>query len=528
MTSSASLRRAVRLSLAAVVAGACVLVPSVAPAAPPSGITLDVLGTYASGGKWDESAAEIVAFDKLTARLFVVNAEAGTVDVLDASDPSNPVKVGELDTPGANSVAVSHGLVAVAEAADEKHLPGSVVFFDARTLVQTGEVAAGSLPDMVTFTPNGKTVLVANEGEPEGYLDERLDDENNLLEAQVDPEGSVTVIDVTRGAARATARTADFSAFTKEALVAEGVRITGPRATAAQDLEPEYIAVDKSGHTAYVTLQENNAMAIVDIRTATVTDIVPLGLKDHSVAGSGLDASDMDDAINIAPWPVKGLYMPDAIAAYTAQGKTFTITANEGDAREYDGWEDEARIKSLALDPTAFPDAATLQEDENLGRLAVVTDSPNIDGVYSELWSYGARSITIRDASGALVWDSGDALEQMMADFDPGTFNGDVDDDGVQGLDNRSDAKGPEPEGVTTGRIGGRTYAFVGLERASAIVVFDVTNPTAPVAQGVYRNAGDFGPEGLLFIPASDSPTHSPLLVVGNEVSGTTTVWQIS
>ncbi|MBB1511340.1 choice-of-anchor I family protein [Tessaracoccus sp. MC1627] len=516
MTSSASLRRAVRLSLAAVVAGACVLVPSVAPAAPPSGITLDVLGTYASGGKWDESAAEIVAFDKLTARLFVVNAEAGTVDGLDASDPSNPVKVGELETPGANSVAVSHGLVAVAEAAEEKHLPGSVIFFDARTLAQTGEVAAGALPDMVTFTPNGKTVLVANEGEPEGYED-----------GQVDPEGSVTVIDVTRGAARATARTADFSAFTKEALVAEGVPISGPGATAAQDLEPEYIAVDKSGHTAYVTLQENNAMAIVDIRTATVTDIVPLGLKDHSVAGSGLDASDEDDAINIAQWPVKGLYMPDAIAAYTAQGKTFTITANEGDAREYDGWVDEARIKELDL-ASAFENADSLQEDENLGRLAVVTDSPNVDGVYSELWSYGARSITSRDASGALVWDSGDALEQMMADFDPGTFNGDVDDDGVLGLDNRSDAKGPEPEGVTTGRIGGHTYAFVGLERASAIVVFDVTNPTAPVAQGVYRNAGDFGPEGLLFIPASDSPTHSPLLVVGNEVSGTTTVWQIS
>lgn len=527
MTSSASLRLALRGSLAALAVGAVALAPSVAPAAPPSTLELTPLGTYVTTGDdvnvWDQAAAEIVAFDKHTDRLFVVNAQAGTVDVLDASDPTDLSLVATLETPGANSVAASHGLVAVAEAAENKQADGSVVFFDARTLAQTGEVAAGALPDMVTFTPNGKTVLVANEGEPEGYEDD-----------QIDPEGSVSVIDVTRGAARATVRTADFASFTTEALVAEGVRISGPGATAAQDLEPEYIAVDKSGNTAYVTLQENNAMAIVDVRSATVTDIVPLGLKDHSVPGSGLDASDRDGEINIATWPVKGLYMPDGIATFSAQGRTFTVTANEGDAREYDGWEDESRIKDLTLDPAAFPGADELQEDEAIGRLGVVVDSPQSTDGYTELWSYGARSITIRDASGALVWDSGDQLEQMMADFDPATFNGQAESELEDGsdvefsFDDRSDNKGPEPEGVTTGKIGGRTYVFAGLERASAIAVFDVTNPAAPVAQGVFRNEGDYAPEGLLFVPASDSPTRSPLLVVGNELSGTTTVWQIS
>ncbi len=526
MTTHTSLRRAARVSLAAVVAGACVLVPAVAPAAPRDTLDLTPLGTYATGA-WEEAAAEIVAFDKHTARLFVVNAQAGTVDVLDASDPSDLTLVGVLETPGANSVAASHGLIAVAEAAEDAWDNGTVAFFDARTLAQTGEVEAGALPDMVTFTPNGKTVLVANEGEPEGYE-----------EGQIDPEGSVSVIDVTRGAARATVRTAGFSAFDAAGLRAEGVRISGPGATAAEDLEPEYIAVDKSGHTAYVTLQENNAMAIVDVRSATVTDIVALGLKDHFLEGSDLDASDKDGEINIAQWPVKGLYMPDGIATFSAQGRTFTVTANEGDAREYDGWEDEARIKSLDLDTSAFPDAVALQEDAAIGRLNVVVDSPNSDGVYTELWSYGARSITIRDASGALVWDSGDQLEQMMAEFDPASFNGeafreeDPENEGVFlfgfGLDDRSDNKGPEPEGVATGTIGGRTYVFAGLERASAIAVFDVTDPAAPVPQGVFRNEGDFAPEGLLFVPASDSPTRSPLLVVGNELSGTTTVWQIS
>lgn len=515
MTASSS-RPALRGSLAALAAGAFFLVPATAPAAPPSGITLDVLGTYVGGG-WDESAAEIVAFDKTTTRLFVVNAEAGTVDVLDASDPSNPVKVGELATPGANSVAVSHGLVAVAEAAGNKQLPGAVVFFDARTLTQTGSVAAGALPDMVTFTPDGKTVLVANEGEPEGYLD-----------GQVDPEGSVTVIDVTRGAAKATVRTAGFAAFDADELRAEGVRISGPGATAAQDLEPEYIAVDKSGRTAFVTLQENNAIAIVDIRSATVTDIVALGLKDHSLPGFGLDASDKDREINIAEWPVKGLYMPDAIATFDALGKTFTVTANEGDAREYDGWVDESRVKDLTLDTGAFTNADDLQENSAIGRLNVVIDSPQGEDGYTELWSYGARSITIRDASGVLVWDSGDQLEQMMAEEYPAIFNGEADAADDFTFDTRSDNKGPEPEGVTTGKIGGRTYVFAGLERASAIAVFDVTDPAAPVAQGIFRNEGDFGPEGLLFIPASDSPNRTPLLVVGNEVSGTTTVWQVS
>lgn len=507
-----------RVALAGLVAGACALVPLNALAAPAStSLSLTRLGTYATGA-WDESASEIVAFDKHAQRLFVVNAQAGTVDVLDASDPTALTKVASLDTPGANSVAVSHGLVAVAEQAADKTDAGTVSFFDARSLARLNTVTVGALPDMVTFTPDGKTVLVANEGEPYGYLP-----------GQVDPEGSVSVIDVRRGAERATVRTAGFGAFDAETLKAKGVRLNGPHATVAQDLEPEYITVDQSGHTAWVTLQEANAIAIVDVTSATVTDVVALGLKDHSLPGNGLDASDKDKKISIANWPVKGLYMPDGIASFRAQGRTFTITANEGDSRaDWDGIDEEVRVKKLDLDPTVFPNAEELQKDANLGRLNVVTDAPtNAKGEYNELWSYGARSVSIWDAAGRQVWDSGDQLEQALASFDPASFNGEGQEDGSFSFDDRSDNKGPEPEGVATGKIGGRTYAFVGLERASAIVAYDVTRPSSPVLAGVFRNPGDVAPEGLLFIPASDSPTHAPLLVVGNEVSGTTTVWQI-
>ncbi len=525
MSSLASSSR--RVALAGLLAGACALVPAAAVAAPSdSAFSLTPLGTYATGA-WDEAASEIVAFDKHTQRLFIVNAEAGTVDVVDASDPAHLTKVGELSTPGANSVAVHGGLVAVAEQGEAKTDLGTVAFFDAATLEALNTVTVGALPDMVTFTPDGKTVLVANEGEPTGYG--APDD--------VDPEGSVSVIDVRRGVEKATVRTADFTAFNdlRDELVAEGVRLNGPAATVAQDVEPEYIAVDKSGRTAYVTLQEANSLAIVDIRSAQVTDIVPLGLKDHSVEGAGLDASDRDGEINIETWPVKGLYMPDAIASFAAQGQTYTITANEGDAREWGDEDsdtfflDESRIKDLDLDPEAFPNDAELQANENIGRLNVVIDSPHGENGYTELWSYGARSVSIRDAAGNLVWDSGDTLEQLVAQYEPEAFNAETDSDGNQtdDFDGRSDNKGPEPEGVTVGKVGGRTYAFVGLERTSAIVAFDVTNPTAPSVEGYFMNEGDVAPEGLLFIPKSDSPTHTPLLVVGNEVSGTTTVWEI-
>ena len=482
------------------------------------------LGRYETG-LFDGSAAEIPAYDPVTRRLFVTNSAANSVDILDVSNPAMPTLFNSIGVGGGpNSVAFANGIMAVAVENSPNQQPGTVAFYDASGNFLNA-VGVGALPDGLTFSPNGTTLVVANEGEPEGYA-----------AGQFDPEGSISVIDLSGGVASATVSTAGFGAFNGTTLD-PSVRIFGPGATVAQDLEPEYVAFSADGQTAYVSLQENNAIATVDIATATVTNIAGLGFKDHRLAGNALDASDRDGGINIQNWPVYGMYQPDAIATYEVGGQTLIVTANEGDAREYDGFEEEARIKDLVLDPTAFPNAAELQLDQNLGRLTVTTTLGDTDGDgdYDELYALGARSFSIFQPDGTLVFDSGDALEQITAAEIPDFFNSTNDETDPDG---RSDAKGPEPEGIALGEIDGATYAFVGLERVGGVAMFDITDP-ANVSFVDYLNprdfladpttsaAGDLGPEGLLFISAADSPTGSPLLVVTNEVSGTTSIYSV-
>ena len=369
--------------------------------------------------------------------------------------------------------------------------------------------------------------------------DSRINDDDlveggQLAFLQKDPVGSVSVIDISGGIAGATVATAGFEAFDgqEDALRAEGVRIF-PGNTVSQDVEPEYIAVSADGMTARISLQEANAFAVLDIATATITDIQPLGVKDHSLPGNGLDASDRDDAINIQNWPVFGMYMPDAVTSFEIDGQTYYATANEGDDRG----EDE-RVEDLTLDPTAFPDAATLQMRENLGRLGVSTIDGDTDGDgdYDQLFAYGSRSFTIWDASGNVVYDSGDDFEQVTAAAYPDNFNANNDENDPEG---RSDNKGPEPEAITTGVINGSTFAFVGLERIGGIMVYDVSNPLSPsFVQYINNrdfsedpetgNPGDLGVEDLKFVAAEDSPNGAPLVIASNEVSGTVTIFQIS
>ena len=496
-------------------------------------INLQPLGTYQSG-LFDESAAEIVAHDPNTQRLYVVNANSGNIDVLDINNPANPTLLSQIDVSpygdGANSVAVYNGIVAVAVQADPAQAPGAAVFFNT-----DGEfisaVTVGALPDMLTFTSDGQYVLVANEGEPDEYC---------LIDDEGDPEGSVSVISLMNGAANLTqadVRTADFSNFTKDNIHPD-IRIFGPGATVAQDLEPEYIAVDPDASKAWVALQENNAIAVLDIASATITDIFPLGYKDYA-QDNALDPSDRDDGINIANWPVSGMYQPDAIAAFQAGGETFIITTNEGDARDYECFSEEVRVDDLTLDPTVFDDPEFLQQSENLGRLKTTTATGDADGdgQHETIVNYGARSFSIWSADGQLVFDSGSDFEQYTAELIPDDFNSTNDEN--DSFDNRSDDKGPEPEGVAIGHVGGRVYAFIGLERVGGIIVYDVTDPYQPMFVQYVNNrdfagdaeagtAGDLGPEGILFINADDSPIGEPLLVTGNEVSGTTTVFSVT
>lgn len=470
-------------------------------------IELNLLGTTEAFG---EGAAEIPAYDPTSGRLFVVNAENDSIDVFDLSDPAAPTLITSIVLPSGspNSVAVRNGLVAIAVEADPSTDPGLVLFYDAQTLTELNQVTVGALPDMLTFTPDGSTVLVANEGEPDTI--ENPDGSETL----VDPEGSVSIINLSRGVERARVRTASFRRFNRQAeeFIESGVRIF-PDALLSQDVEPEYIAVSEDGKTAFVTLQENNSVAVLDIRSGRITNIIPLGLKDHSLDGNGLDASDEDGGVNIQNWPVLGMYMPDAIASYTVDGKTYYVTANEGDSRD----EDE-RIEDLTLDPTAFPNAAELQLEENLGRLeaSTIDGDTDGDGDFDQLYVYGGRSFSIWDEDGNLVFDSGDDFEQILATQFPDFF-----------VDGRSDNKGPEPEGVVVGQVGDSTYAFIGLERANGVMVYDVTDPVSPEFQQFIATEGDVSPEGLAFVTSEDSPNGTPLLIVSNEVSGTTSIYEI-
>ena len=490
----------------------------------PGAITLEEIGGFPGGGL---GAAEITAFDHVSRRLFVVNGALGTADVLDVKDPSNPVKVGTISVTqfgsGANSVAAENGVVALAVQAHTKTDPGTVAFYRATTLELISSVTVGALPDMVTFSPSGKELLVANEGEPND-------------DYTVDPEGSVSIIDV-HDINHPTVRTAGLGAYIGQeaSLRAAGVRIFGPGANAARDLEPEYIAVSPDGATAYVALQENNALALVNIATATVTGIVPLGYKNHLTPGQGLDPSDRDGAALIGRWPVFGMYMPDGIAAYQSGGQTYIVTANEGDARDYDGFAEEERAGDLplsaALDARCGPPPARCSDDDKLGRLTVTTTlglNPET-GEYDELYVFGARSFSIWTPAGQRVWDSGEEFERRTMNVAQANFNASHDNNG---FDNRSDNKGPEPEGITLGRLGAKTFAFIGLERIGGVMVYDVTNPFAPsfvtYANTRSGNSGDRGPEGLAFVPANRSPNQQPLLIVGNEISGTTTIFRIN
>ncbi|MDX2147857.1 MAG: choice-of-anchor I family protein [Planctomycetota bacterium] len=530
----------------AVFIGALVASAGVAVAGP---LSLSFL-SRGSSGLYNGSAAEVPAFDPVTKRVFVVNGAIGQVDVFQMSGSGALTPAGSIPVPGVtgagklNSVAIRNGVLAVAannNASNQGN--GSVHFFNTASTAHLGSTSVGALPDMLTFTPDGSKLLVANEAEPNSYG--QAD--------SVDPEGSVSIVDVsfpsTGNVTIGSTSTAGFGGFNGQAaaLRAAGVRIFGTNATVAQDLEPEYITVSADSTKAYVTLQEANAMATIDIATGTVTDIRSFGLKDHSTPGNGMDPSDRDGpggtaAVNIREVPVHGIYQPDAIASFVKDGQTYLITANEGDARDYVGLSEEVRVgsSSYVLDPTAFPNASVLKNNANLGRLTVSnqTGDTDNDGDFDRIEVFGSRSFSIWTPTLTQVFDSGDDIEQLTASLYPNNFNS---NSTSNSLDDRSDNKGPEPEGVTIGEVNGRTLAFICLERVGGIMMYDVSNPAMPVfldyintrnfsvspSQANLPLVGDLGPEALVFVSAADSPTGLPLLIVGNEISGTTSVYTI-
>ncbi|MCF0062644.1 choice-of-anchor I family protein [Dyadobacter chenwenxiniae] len=454
----------------------------------------------------ETAASEISAYDPATARLFTVNNEsAAKVDVLDLSAFPAITKLQSIDISKlggvANSVAVSQGKLAIALEASNKQANGNLIVMNTATLTTIKQIAVGALPDMVTFSPDGKYIVTANEGEPNA-------------DYTADPEGSVSIIDVTDNY---NVKTLTFGAFagSYNQLALGGFRVYGPGASFAQDIEPEYVAISSDSKKAFVTLQENNGIAELDLTTGTILKLHPLGSKDISKMANAMDASDKDNKIALAAWPVKSFYLPDAIAPFSSNGSDYLITANEGDAREYAAFDEQKRVSTLSLDATVFPDAVTLKKPENLGRLRVTSTRGDIDndGDFDVLYGFGGRGFSIFNAStGQLVFDSASSLEEEV--IKAGIYD-----------DDRSDDKGVEPEGVTIGMIGNKPVGFIALERVDAVAIYDLSNPSAPKFLQILKT-GD-APEGVLYVAPDKSPNGKGLLVTSNEGDGTVKFYQI-
>lgn len=450
-----------------------------------SSVTFSKMWTYdhASTGV-SGLLSEIPAYDQLTNTLWVAGVTG--VDVLNAATGSLVQHIDTRSYGSINSVSIKNGVAAFAIENSVRTNAGVVTLFDTSTrslLAGTNTIAVGALPDMLTFTPDGAKLLVANEATPSVYGSKV----GNTVPANYgasasDPVGSVTVIDM---ATRTVAATATLG----------GVATTGThiRTNTGMDYEPEYIAVSADGSKAYVTLQEANAIGILDLNTNTFQSVVGLGAKDFSAPGNQIDPSDRG-GINFSSPNAKGLYMPDGIATYQSAGSTYLVTANEGDFREDDA--DRARASTLGVSG----DAARLQISTT-------------DSTAGDLYVAGARSFSIRDAAGALVYDSGDILDKEAA---------------LRGIydDGRSDDKGVEPEGVALFQLGGMTIAAIGLERTtqSAIALFDITDPNKVSFLDMIVSAGDISPEGLVSFTAAGKT----YLAFANEVSGTTSLYQVA
>jgi len=456
-----------------------------------------------------EGYAEMLRYHPKSKSLMVTASETGTIERLSIQSVTNISKMDPLDLSGGDVTAVAiHGdMVAASIKGDAADSAGMVKLFDTSGK-EIASFITGPLPDNLAFSPNGRYILTANEGEPSD-------------DYTVDPEGSFTLIDLGAGTSNAKVTQISLTNFATPI----GGRIVKPGSSFAADAEPEYVAFDASSKTAYVTLQENNSVAIIDIDSAKVASVVGLGVK--NVSRTSHDMSNKDNAINMKRWPVLMMYQPDAIATYQVNGATYLVTANEGDAKDYDGFSEETRVAKLTLDKTMFPNAAILQKPENLGRLKTTTTMGDTDGDgdHDMIYAYGGRSFSIWGSDGTLIFDSGNAFENIIASRSPEVFNA---NGGKSEFDDRSDDKGPEPEALALGEIEGRTYAFIGMERNNAIFAYDITLPSDPHKVG-YMMPSDMhnSPEGLEFIAAKDSPSGKPLLAVAYEMTGTVALYEV-
>ncbi|UDI77193.1 choice-of-anchor I family protein [Staphylococcus taiwanensis] len=500
-------------------------------------------GRYTSGAYFGKGGTEIVKYNPKNGYAYSVNGDKEALDIIDVKHPGkdgtihlvkriylqdNGIEAGDVTSV---TVHPSGDYVAVSAPAEDKTQPGHVAFYGSNG-EYINNVTVGSLPDMVTFSKDGKYLLVANEGEPSD-------------DYTVNPPGSVSVIDVTNGPENVTAKNVRTAMFTKEHQ--EGIRALGPNAEDAYlNIEPEYIAVDSQSKYAYVTLQEVSAIAKIDIAKGDIVQVKRLPYKDHSLAQNAMDTSDEDGKSELRRVPVLGLLQPDGIDTYEYNGETYLLIANEGDSQDYEGYSEEKRVKKLKddiqLDARYYQGYTQAElddmvknglfDDEQLGRLKVTTSHAfkDANGKYNALVSYGGRSFSIIRASDLeMIYDSGNDIEQRVLDLLTERFNANYEAADDIKVDDRSDDKGPEAENVVVGKVGSHSYAFVGLERVGGIMIYDITNPNEPyfVKYLFDPDNKDISPEGITFESAEESPNGKPMLIASFELSGTTSAWEL-
>ncbi|MDO4473149.1 MAG: choice-of-anchor I family protein [Eubacteriales bacterium] len=506
-------------------------------------LPLKKLGSYVTGvSNPDGGVAEIVSYDKKNNHAWVVNGATGKLDIIsldpvtgktgtDLTATSLDVKAlveakdstfayGDMTSVSVNS---DLGIVAVALQEADYMKDGKVAILDLDGNL-LALLPAGCQPDMVTFTftPDGTKILTANEGEPR-Y--------GGLGSTDTDPKGSVTIITLNENDfSTSVSENIYFDEFDSQRgkLVEQGI-ILAKDVAPSFDLEPEYIAADNT--KAYIALQEANAIAVLNLRTKTYEGIYSLGYKDLSDPKNAADVEDDGEYKPDTYVDTVAAYMPDGIALYQAGGTTYLLTANEGDAREWGDYANEAKQKLIKF-----------SDDQETNKVRVI-DPAVTDGLPSgKNVMFGGRSFSIyqmTDGGMTQVYDSANDFEKKTADYLPSYFNASNDDND---FDSRSQKKGPEPESVVVGTVDGTIYAFIALERIGGIMVYNISDPMNPQYVN-YINSRDFAedpseaaanslksdiaPEGLYFINSASSPSGTPILLTAFEVSGTMAAYSV-
>ena len=519
------------LSLSALLSINGVEAASVKAYGPNSHLKISQKARYDAQAGYGESATEIVSVDYKLQRAYSINGALNAIDILDLKGLKHDklplikrVFLKDLGIKGSDitSVAVNtkHHYIAVSIPAENKTDKGTIAFLtpDGKLL---SKVKVGSLPDMVTFTSDYKTLLSANEGEPNDDF-------------TVNPEGSVSIIKINPygKVKQSKVKTVRFD----KKLIHKDVRNLGRNEIENfNNLEPEYITIDAKNRYAYVSIQERNAIAKLDIAKGKFVKVKGLGYKSYQT--SKLDVSDKDGKANMQNYPLFGMYQPDGVAKVEYKGKTYILTANEGDSQDYKGFSEETRVQDIKdqFNPTSRYlkgfNLDLLGDKKSIGRLKTSIFNPfTTNGKYDVPVTFGGRSFSVLDGDSLKrVYDSKDDFESIVLTADKDAFNSDQETRGKIEFDSRSDDKGVEPESVTVGKVNKHTYAFIGLERANGIMVYNIDNPTKPKFETYFKSNdnGDISPEGITFISKKDSPTKQALLLVSHEMSGTIAAYEL-